>query len=127
MANLENMNNAELISVPLEELNNDTSSLYYILHKYKLHSLLLSKYASVVPASGEEMERLDEEEREVFEQQQDLLFKASNHRLGSLDEVKAMLDLWALENLDSRCDADFSPSDMMMKKVITYFRSSIFD
>lgn len=94
-----------------------------IINQYKILSIKLSNYATLVSISDEESRRYAHEEAELLDKQYGLLFKALSKDPQSLSDVKSMLLLWALEEVQSRNPIALSLPQQLANKALAYLEA----
>ena len=98
----------------------DTISFEDIINQYKILSVKLNNYATLVSMNDEESRCYAREEAKLLDSQHGLLFKALNKDPQSLSDVKSMLLLWALEEIRSCNPATLTLPQQLANKALQY-------
>lgn len=96
-------------------LNTKTRSLTDIIKSYQIITLILKKHAEYIPVddNDENIGFLDKQEW-LLDQQQKLLAKAVEIDINNIDDLTALMELWHIDEVESRFKDDLSASQILV-------------
>jgi hypothetical protein len=96
-------------------------SLKQIVSEYKITGLKLHAISDIIPINAEEDIKLTRHETSLMDQQANFLEAAINTKIETIDDAKAILELWRYEVVESQSPDSLSTSDALIISVCRHF------
>ena len=98
----------------------DSITLEDIINNYKILSIKLLNYSDVVAVNDDEGNRMAREQADLLREQQSLLCSALRLPTKNIGDVKSLLYLWSLEEVEFRNAANLTLSQQVAQKAYEY-------